>query len=324
MVGGFSADKPLGKIGTLSLTFANSRGEHLFLTRNINAPLPGTYNPADPNSGVRTLGSDENVYQYDSEGASLRNRLVVNLNLHTKNAGFFGYYMLGKINSNTEGVTSFPSNQYDLHLDYGRASYDTRNRMFLGGFTHLPWHFGLNPFVIYRSSSPFNIVVGEDLNGDTQFNDRPAFATDLTRPSVYHTKWGAFDAQPIAGQKIIPINYGKGPGLFLANLRLNRSFNFGPVLPEPPAPPAPAGQADAKAVPTAPAKPPAKLVKKEIERKYTLGFGLAAQNIFNHPNFAPPVGVLGSPLFGQSTALSTIFGSGSVDRSLYIETFFRF
>lgn len=325
MVGGVSADKPLGKIGSLSLTYAYSRGVHLLLTRNINAPLPGTYNPADPTSGVRPLGTDENVYQYDSEGSSLRNRLGVNANLHTKNMGFFGYYMLGKIDSNTEGVTSFPSDQYDLHDDYGRASYDTRNRMFLGGYTHLPWHLGLNPFIIYRSSSPFNIVVGQDLNGDTQFNDRPAFATDLTRPGVYHTRWGTFDAQPIAGQKIIPINYGKGPGLFVANLRLNRSFNFGPVLPAPPAPPAAAGQADAKtpAAP-APAKPGAKPVKKEIERKYTLGFGLSAQNILNHPNFAPPVGVLGSPLFGQSTALSSVFGSGSVDRSLYIETFFRF
>jgi hypothetical protein len=329
MVEGFSADKPIGKIGTLTVMYAHSRGEHLFLTRNVNAPLPGTFNPADPTSGVRPLGTNENVYQYDSEGVSERNRFVVNANLHSKHAGFFGYYQLGKIDSNTAGVTSFPSNQYDLHADYGRATYDTRNRMFLGGFTNLPWHIGLNPFVIYRSSSPFDIVVGEDLNGDTQFNDRPAFATDLTRPSVYKTKWGTFDADPIAGQQIIPNNYGKGPGLFVANLRLNRSFNFGPVIPEPPATPASAaaGRAKSAAAPPpapAPAKPGAKPVKQEIERMYTLGFGISAQNFLNHPNFAPPVGVLGSPLFGTSTALSTVFGSGSTDRNINVEMFFRF
>ena len=43
-------------IGIISANYMYSRGEHLFLTRNINAPLPGTYNPADPASGVRPLG----------------------------------------------------------------------------------------------------------------------------------------------------------------------------------------------------------------------------------------------------------------------------
>ncbi len=318
MIGGIGVDKPIGKIGQVSVTYMFSHGTHLFLTRNINAPLPGTYNPADPNSGTRPLSSEvgnENVYEYDSEGISNRNRLVVNANMQTKHAGLFGYYMLSKINTNTAGVGTFPSNQYDLHSDYGRASYDIRNRMFLGGFTRLPWHFGLNPFIIYRSSSPFDIVLGNDLNGDTQFNDRPAFATDLTRPSVYATKWGTFDADPIAGQKIIPNNYGTGPALFIANLRLNRRFNFGPIVPDDPAP------ADAKA---APAKSPAKPVKKEIERKYELGFGISAQNILNHPNLAPPVGVLGSSLFGKSTAVTTVFGSGSADRAINVEMFFHF
>ncbi len=320
MIGGIGVDKPIGKIGNVTVNYMYSKGVHLFLTRNINAPLPGTYNLADPTSGVRPLGTDENVYEYDSEGASDRNRLVVNANIHTKRAGLFGYYSLSKVNTNTSGVGTFPSNQYDLHVDYGRGSYDIRNRVFLGGFTRLPWHFGLNPFLIYRSSTPFNIVVGEDLNGDTQFNDRPAFATDLTRPSVYHTKWGTFDADPIAGQKIIPVDYGKGPALFLANLRLNRSFNFGPVIPDEPAPPAPT---DAKA-PAAPVKPIAKPEKKQIERKYTVGVGISAQNILNHPNLAQPVGVLGSPLFGTSTAMTSVFGPGSYDRTVNVEMFFRF
>jgi hypothetical protein len=137
---------------------------------------------------------------------------------------------------------------------------------------------------------------------------------------VYHTKWGTFDADPIPGQKIIPIDYGKGPALFLANLRLNRSFNFGPVIPDEPAPPAPT---DAKA-PAAPAKPAAKPEKKEIERKYTVGVGISAQNILNHPNLAQPVGVLGSPLFGTSTAMTSVFGPGSYDRTVNVEMFFRF
>ena len=308
MIGGVGVDTPLDKYASLSTNYMYSRGEHLFLTRNINAPLPGTYDPADPTSGIRPLGIDENIYEYESDGASSRTRFVVNGNVHSKRVGLFGRYMLGKIDTNTAGVASFPSDQYDLHLDYGRAAFDIRQRVFLGGFTRLPWAFSINPFVIYQSSSPFNIVVGEDLNGDTQFNDRPAFATDQSRSSVYHTKWGVFDAQPIAGQKIIPINYGKGPGLLVANLRLNRRFSFGPKLPDEPAPGTPANSADAK-TPAAPAaRTPAKPQKKEIERRFTLGIGISAQNILNHPNLAQPVGVLGSSLFGTSTALANAWG----------------
>ncbi|MFC5863262.1 carboxypeptidase regulatory-like domain-containing protein [Acidicapsa dinghuensis] len=315
MMGGIGIDKPIGKLASVSATYMWSHGEHLFLTRNINAPLPGTYDPSDPESGTRPMGTDENIYEFESEGASGRNRLAVNGNLHTKHAGLFGYYMLSKAEANTSGVSSFPSNGYDLHDDYGRASYDYRQRLFLGGFTRLPWRFGINPFIVYQSGAPFNITVGQDLNGDTIFNDRPAFATDLTRSSVYATKWGTFDAAPIAGQKIIPIDYGKGPSLFIANLRVNRTFNFGPVVPDP-APPAPAPAKDAKA--------PAKPVKKEIQRRYTWGFAVASNNVLNHRNLAAPVGVLGSPLFGQSTSLSSMFGAGSPDRTINIETFFQF
>jgi hypothetical protein len=325
MIAGVGVDKPLGKHASISTNYLYSRGEHLFLTRNINAPLPGTYDSSDPSSGERPLGTNQNIYQYESEGASGRHRLVVNGNLHAKSLGLFGSYVFSKADANTSGVASFPSNQYDLHQDYGRASYDIHSRLFLGGFTRLPWKFSLNPFIVYQSGAPFNIVIGQDINGDTQFNDRPAFATDLTRPSVYHTKWGTFDAQPIPGQTIIPINYGKGPSLFIANLRLMKNFTFGPIIPdETPAPSPAAAAKDGKAETKPDAKPPAKPIKKEIERRYNLGLGISSTNIFNHVNLGPPVGVLSSPLFGTSTSLSGIFGSGSANRTINLDMFFRF
>jgi hypothetical protein len=318
-------DKPIGKHFQLSANYQLTRGNYQFLTRNINAPLPGTYDPADPTSGIRPLGTTQNIYQYQSHGLWFGQRFILNGNLHTKHSGIFGYYRLGRVEANTDGLNTFPSNQYDPMQDYGRAAWDVRNRAFLGGYTHLPWGFSVNPFLMIQSSRPFNITLGEDLNGDTQFNDRPAFATDLSRPTVVKTRWGAFDTKPLPGQKIIPINYGTGPGVLVANLRLNRGFNFGPKLPEPPAPPAPAASKDAKpASPIPTPKPAAKPEKKEIERRYTWSIGISAQNILNHPNFAPPVGVIGSPLFGQSTALAGLWGNGSANRTLSLETFFRF
>ena len=39
-------------------------------------------------------------------------------------------------------------------------------------------------FMIANSGTPFNITTGRDTNGDTFFSERPAFATDLTKPGV--------------------------------------------------------------------------------------------------------------------------------------------
>jgi hypothetical protein len=308
---GVSLDKTIAKKLNISLNYIHSRGVDLLLTRNINAPLPGTYNPNDPTSGVRPFGGLQNIYEYESEGAAKRNRLFANVSLRTKPVTLFGYYMLGFNKANTAGAGSFPSNQYDLHVDYGRASNDIHHRLFLGGFVNLPYRFSFAPFIIYQSSTPFNITIGNDLNGDAQFNDRPAFATDLNRPSVYRTKWGNFDAAPLPGQTIIPINYGNGPSYFTANLRIDRSFSFGPAVPDNSPPPPPG------------AKNPPK--KKEIDRRYNLVFSVAGQNIFNYVNPAAPVGVLTSPLFGESTALGSVFSSSTAaNRSIYLDVGFRF
>lgn len=307
-IASLGVDKPLGRFAQVSVNYQFSRGDHLYLTRNINAPLPGTYDPADPTSGVRPLGTQQNIYQYESEGESTAHRLIVNANVHAGSFGLYGYYMLGKAKADTGGIGSFPSNGYDLRQDYGRSSSDIRSRLFFGGYWNV-WHgIGVNPFLLYQSSEPFNIVVGQDLNGDTQFNDRPTFATDLSRPSVVRTEWGTFDTSPIAGQKVIPMNYGKGPDSLQLNMQVAKEFNFGPALPEP------AGVVSAKK--------PAK--KKPAVRKYSMSLGVSATNVLNRTNLAPPVGVLGSPLFGKSTALSGAFGSGSANRSVNLDLFFRF
>lgn len=311
---GVGIDKTLFKKMNLSLNYQHTRGVDLLLTRNINAPLPGTYNPADPSSGVRPYGGTQNIYEYESEGASKQQRLIANISLRTKPVTLFAYYMLSSSKANTAGAGSFPSNQYNLHLDYGRSSDDVRHRLFFGGFSQLPYHFTVSPFLIYQSSTPFNITIGEDLNGDAQFNDRPAFATDLSRSSVYRTRYGNFDADPLPSQTIIPINYGNGPSYFTANLHLGRSFSFGPAVPDP-TPPSPPASGKKSSPPP----------KKEIQRRYNLELGASAQNVFNYVNAAQPVGVLTSPLFGKSTAIAGIFQSTQPgNRIIYLDLAFRF
>ncbi|MFZ0663997.1 MAG: carboxypeptidase regulatory-like domain-containing protein [Acidobacteriaceae bacterium] len=276
------------------------RGIDLLLTRNINAPLPGTYDPSDPASGTRPLGTLQNIYEYQSQGESRRDQLYVNARYNTRPAILYGYYVFGKRETDTNGASSFPSNQYDLRADYGRASNDIRNRAYMGGLLHMPLRFDLNPFFIVESNAPFNITLGQDLNGDSQFNDRPAFATDLSRPSVIQTRWGNFDTDPLPGAKIIPINYAAGPSFVMLNMALSHDVSFGP-----------------KTDPSASGK--------GVSRRYQMSLGIEGQNLFNHVNGGLPVGVLGSPLFGQSTSLSSNqFASPQSNRIIYLHMTFSF
>ncbi len=305
---GVSLEKQLFKKKlSLSLEYTHVRGVDQLLTRNINAPLPGTYNPADPTSGMRPLGTLQNIYQYESEGTAKRNRLYTGVQFRTGTTVLYGQYLFGYSKANTAGPNSFPSNQYDIDQDYGRATNDFRNKGFVAGIVHLPYKFDLNPFLFLQSSVPFNITTGQDLNGDSQFNDRPAFATDLNRSSVYRTRWGNFDADPLPGQKIIPFDYGTGPSLAMLNIGLSRNFSFGPPIEDP-------------AAVAAPPTPNGKPQHKDIARRYQTTLSLQVQNLLNHVNGGLPVGVLSSPLFGQSTSLSsTLFSPDTqANRILYL------
>src|SRR5580698_3419232 len=89
--------------------------------------------------------------------------------------------------------------------------------------------------------SPFNITTTNDVNNDSIFNDRPGFVSSATCPAtvntppstVYCTPLGTFDAAPSAGEKIVPINYGSGPAHASVNLRLTKTFGFGPKISRP-------------------------------------------------------------------------------------------
>ena len=228
-------ERQISRNATVSVTYLNSHAVHQLLTRNINAPLPGTYvycstgdSSCTPSAGVRPYGDVGNIYQYESDGLFNQNQVIANFSVRkgTK-LSLFGFYSLGFAHSNTSGAISFPSDSYDIKLDYGRAAYDVRHRLFLGGSFALPKGFRLSPFMMTSSGTPFNIIVGQDLNGDSIFNDRPAFApAGATGSNIVVTKWGTFDTDPKSGEKIIPINYGTGPGQFEMNLRLSKTYQL--------------------------------------------------------------------------------------------------
>jgi hypothetical protein len=300
-------DRTIGKIGTLSVTYNYNRGVHVLLTRNINAPLPGTYLATEAASGKRPLGGTQNIYQYESTGVWRQSRLATNFFIHTgPRFNLYGSYTL-RFDSTDANSGGFVSNQYDVGADFGRSPGDVRHTLVVG--TNCPLPFGIHFYSYARAASgaPFSIVVGQDLNGDSIFNDRPTFATDLNRSSVVATRWGTFDTNPIAGQKTIPVNYGQGPAMFTVNGGIGKSFSFGPEVQ---------AQEQAAGSRSKPASNPV--------RRYHLEIGADMQNVFNVVNLAAPVGTLNSPLFGRSTALASSSANSSANRLINLYTFVRF
>jgi hypothetical protein len=311
-----SFERSLPRSSKVAITYLNSRGVHDLVSANINAPLPGTFNVNTPGSGKRPFPGAGNLYQFESAGKFEQNQLTVNFKTDSL-ARFFrfnGAYTLNYANSNTSGASSFLSNPFDIGQDYGRASYDIRHRLYLGGRIDLPLGLYADTFLLFASGRPFNITIGRDINGDSILNDRPSFATDLLRRSVVKTAFGAFDTEPIPGQAIIPSNFGAGPANVTFNIRLAKAFALGSKEVRAPAESSRAdkGKRD-------------NIYKNGWHPLYGIRFELVANNVFNHVSLAAPVGTLSSPLFGRSTSLAgSPYSSTSAGRQIFLRAVFRF
>src|SRR5260370_9661338 len=121
-----------------------------------------------------------------------------------------------------------PTNPVALSEDYGRAAFDIRHHVFLGGTAGLPFNFRVSPFLVAQSGVPFNITTGQDLYQDSVFNTRATLGTCTPNAiCVKQTPYGCFNLSTQPGAPVIPINYAKGPVRFSLNLRLLKTFGFG-------------------------------------------------------------------------------------------------
>jgi hypothetical protein len=345
-----SIERQLGKRGTAAVTYLHSQGEHQLFLRNINAPLPGTFNPNDPTSGVRPLGGTDNIYQYDSEGVFRQNQLITNarISVGTK-VSLFGFYSLNYSNSDL-GVggggtgANFLTNQYDPMADYGRSAFDVRHRGLIAGTFAFPYAIRLSPFMLIASGSPFDITAGQDLNGDSIFNDRPGIVSPVTcahptsqlaTPTILCTPLGTFNTLPTPGEAIVPVNSATGPTLVTLNLRLSKTFGFGRETKGGGTPDSGGGRGGRGGGP-----PGGGLGGRGLtggggggmfgggtttDRRYNLTFTVSGRNVLNRVNLAPPVGSLSSPLFGQSNQLEGgPYSSAGANRRIDLQVLFSF
>ncbi len=328
----FSLERQLTRIANLTVTYLNARGVHQFLSLNVNAPLPGT--PFSPPSNIPDPMAGP-IYQYVSDGLFRQNQLITNFNIRAgAKLSLFGYYSLNYANSDTSGASSFPSDQYDVAADYGRASFDIRHRVFFGGTVGLPHGFRLSPFMIFNSGSPYNVSVGQDLNNDSIFNDRPAFGANPSGSCPFPTTAACLHyVIPTSSSVLIPINDLTGPNHFTLNLRLAKAFGFGPEVGGSSGPRQGGGGGGGGGGPRGGGggggggfgPRGGGGLGAATSRRYSLTFSVNARNVLNKVNAVTPIGTLSSSSFGQSIALAGgPFSSAAANRKIELQASFSF
>jgi hypothetical protein len=342
-----SVERQVTKTSTMTVSYLHSQGVHQLFAVNTNALIAG----APP------------AFEFLSEGVFNQNQMITQFNMRAgTRLTLFSYYVLSYANADTnggsggsslvQGTLSVPSDPTKgITADYGRAGFDIRHRLFFGGSIALPRNFRVSPFIVANSGAPFNITTGTDLNGDSIFNDRPAFATAATTPdSLHQTPWGNFDSNATPGEARIPMNFGTSPSQFTVNLRLSKTFGIGPKLqaeaansqqqggqrgggPGGPGGPGgghgregggPGGPGGGRG-PGGPGGMGGILGGERTNRRYNLTLSANARNLFNKVNSAPPIGNLSSPNFGQPISLAGgVFNTQSANRRLDFQVMFSF
>jgi hypothetical protein len=208
-------ERKLGTATQLSIDYQTLRGVHLFRTRNINAPLPGTEQSPNPNF--------VNINQVESSASLRSNALAVTLRGQFINH-FKGMaqYTLSRTTDDTNGPFEFPANNYDLGEERGPSKLDKRHRFNFVGTFSLPWDLKMAGVLSLATGAPFDITTGRDNNRDTVVNDRPP---GVTRNTGLGPGYGQLDLRLSKFFRVpTPLRKELKPGKAFRNLELNIDF----------------------------------------------------------------------------------------------------
>jgi hypothetical protein len=300
-----SLEKALKPGSTVSIAYDFIRGNHLYRSRNINAPLPGTFARPDPAQG--------NIWQLESSGLSSFSGLTLGYRTQLRGStSLFVNYTFSSSYNDTDGPFSQPANNYDLHSEWGRSSDNQRHHFQAGINTRLPGNLYVNTQLRWNSGRPYTILTGLDNNGDTVVNDRPfgIARNSAVGPSFFDTSLnvsktislvrkerGSIQGEGFPGGDFPGGGFPGGDfpgGGFPGGGRGNGGFGGG-------------GRGGGRGPAVGSFGGAGGGGRGGRGRGGNAGAGTTAtfyvnvQNVLNHRNFNNPSGVLTSPFFGQST-----------------------
>ncbi len=338
----FGVDQQLFRGATLSVNYVRADGVHQFYSLNANSPIgvdPATNAPIYPNPPPAN-GQPVVRDTYESGGVFRQNQLIANVNIRPKPLfSISGYGVLNFANADTGGITSFPSaNFYNIGEDYGRATFDTRYRLFLFGSLNLKHAITVSPILILSAGTPYNITTGT-VNLSGQSNSRPAFGSSNsfapgTTGSNTITGCGSF-VSPAPGSTPVPINLCTGPALFTTNVRVTKTFGFGPETGAGGGQQGGGNRGGQGGSPGGGRGGPPGGGRGgpgggfggagSTGKRYNWGIGVQVLNLFNNQDLSTPNGTLTSQNFGRSTQLAgRPFTTNSALRQVFLQTSFTF
>ncbi len=170
---------------SFSIGYLYLRGLHIILSRNANVPRCNS--TIDPTNLCRPDSNFGNISRYEGSGDSSYNAMVLSFNKRAGNwANARLSYTLSKtIDDAGNFFFSTPQDNFNLRDDRGLSDNDQRHRLTLSGALNVPktiensfirnvfGGFQVSYIFSYASKLPFNIVTGNDRNGDSTTNDRP-------------------------------------------------------------------------------------------------------------------------------------------------------
>ncbi len=315
MQSAITAERQLPRNTTLSVSYLNSHGLHELRSQDINPPYS--------NLGPKLLMESAGLFNQNMMIANVRSQINSKISLN-------GFYMLSRAYSNTDGVNTVPASPYSMDGEYAPSSLDVRNRGLIAGSITTKWDIRLAPFITMNSGAPFDIISGTDPYGTTLFYARPGMVTNqpcVTANGLICTPYGLLDPNPLIngqvkpGEEILPRDFGRSPGQIMVNLRVAKTFGFGPARE---------GSANTgggggpRGGGGGPRGGPGGMRGMgglggpggfggggggATNRRYNLTLSVQTRNLLNHVNPGAINGTLTSPLFGQSNTLAGGFGA---------------
>ena len=248
-------------------TYMMQRGRDQFRSVNVNAPLDAVR--PDPTRG--------NVTELQSSGISDLDRFTINLNYAIPQKRFFagGNYQLSRVKNFSDSAFVLPADNYNLGAEWGPSSRDARHRFFATVNMGLPKAMRLAVFAQGSSAPPYNITTGFDVNGDTLITDRPA---GVTR------------------------NTARGAASLAMNIRLGKTFSFGPERQTDGMPQFRGGGGGGRGGPGGGGGGPMMMMNDGGNNRYKMEFYVQAFNALNRANLQGFVGNLRSDFYGEATS----------------------
>jgi hypothetical protein len=116
------------------------------------------------------------------------------------------------------------------------------------------------------------------------------------------TKYGLLDPNPTTDEKLLPRNYGRGPGQITVNMRVSKTIGFGPARE---GSRSGGGQVQGGGGALGAAAASGAGIGRIIgtprtSHRYNLILSMQARNLLNHTNPGPINGDITSPLFGRA------------------------